>query len=169
MLRKSVVISFIGLLLVTFPAWAGSSVLEGFVKDATGRPIKDANIRIEGNNFSKTTKTNAKGHYVCDGLGVGTYKVSLIMNGRPKASILDAKTQSNKPTQLNFGLTGKLVATKHTHMVWIPPDINTHIGAGHWVEVDDNGNIVDGTGVSSVEKVQGPAVQQMQIRVAPAH
>ena len=52
-------------------------------------------------------------------------------------------------------------------MVWIPPDINTRIGAGRWVEVDDNGNIVNGTGLNNVEKVRGPAVQQMEIRVAP--
>ena len=36
-------------------------------------------------------------------------------------------------------------------MVWITPDINTRIGAGRWVEVDDNGNIVDNTGFDDVE------------------
>jgi hypothetical protein len=103
-------------------------------------------------------------------LVVGTYKVTLVVNGQVKAAILDAKTQLNKATQLNFGLTGKTAsAKKHTHMVWIPPDINTRIGAGHWVEVDDNGNIVNNTGPDNVEKTQGPAVQQMQIRVAPGH
>ena len=101
---------------------------------------------------------------------VATYKVTLIVNGRVKAAILDAKTQLNKATQLNFSLTGKTAsAKKHTHMVWIPPDINTRIGAGRWVEVDDNGNIVGNTGFNDVETTRGPAVQEMQIRVSAVH
>jgi hypothetical protein len=42
-----------------------------------------------------------------DGLAVGSYKVTLVVNGQVKASIVDAKTQVNKPTQLNFDLSGK--------------------------------------------------------------
>ena len=39
------------------------------------------------------------------------------MEWQVKASILDAKTQLNKATQLNFGLTGKTAsAKKHTQM-----------------------------------------------------
>ena len=61
--------------------WAGSSVLEGFVKDAAGRPVKGADVRIEAKSFSKNVKTDGSGHYVADGLVVGTYKVTLVMNG----------------------------------------------------------------------------------------
>jgi len=133
MLPKSLVLSFIGLLLVTFTVWAGTSVLEGVVKDRNDQPIKGAGVRIEAENFSKIVRTNTNGHYAADGLLVGTYKVTLVVNGQVKASILDAKTQLNKATQLNFGLTGKAIsARKHTHMVWVPPDLSTHIG-GHWV------------------------------------
>ncbi len=118
------------------------------MKDPTGRPIKGADVQIEAKNFSKIVKTDANGHYVADGLVVATYNVTLVVNGQVKAAILDAKTQLNKATQLNFGLTGKMAsAKKHTHMVWIPPDMDTHIGAGRWVEVDDNGNIVGNTGI----------------------
>ena len=170
MLPKSLILSLVGVLLVTFSVFAGTSVLEGLVKDAAGRPIKGADVRIEAKNFSKILKTDVSGHYVTDGLAVGTYKVMLVINGQVKALILDAKTQLNKATQLNFGLTGKTASVKkHTHMVWIPPDINTRIGAGRWVEVDDNGDIVDNTGFNNVEKTRGPAVQEMQIRVSGAH
>ena len=169
MVPKSLVLSFIGLLVVTFIAWAGSSVLEGFVKDPSGRPIKGADIRIEAKSSSKNVKTDANGHYVADGLIVGTYKVTLLVNGQVKASILDAKTQLNKPTQLNFGLTGKTASAKgRTRMVWVPPDLSTHIG-GRWVEVDESGNVVNNIASDNAERVQGPSVQQMQIRVAPAH
>jgi Carboxypeptidase regulatory-like domain len=166
-LAKSLVLGFVGSLFVTFTVSAGTSV-EGVVKDPGERPVKGADVRIEAKNFSNVVKTDGNGHYTCDGLAVGTYKVTLLVNGQVKATILDAKTQAGKATQLNFKLTGKMVAKKRTHMVWVPPDLSTHIG-GRWVEVDENGNVVNNTGFSSIETTQGPAVQQMQIRVSGVH
>jgi hypothetical protein len=173
-LLKSLILSFVGLLVVTFTVCAaGSSSLEGIVKDPTGRPVKGADVRIEAKNFSKVVKTDAKGHYVCDGLGVATYKATLVINGQVKASIANAKTQAGKPAQLNFNLTGQTApANKHTHMVFMRPDVDTHIGGGgQWVEVDDKGNIVKNgtntnTGASSnVTTITGTAVQQSTLRV----
>jgi hypothetical protein len=92
MFLKSLSISFVGLLLATFSVWAGTSTLEGIVRDPTGRPVKGADVRIEAKNFAKIVKTDANGHYTSDGLAVGTYKVSLVVNGSVKASILNAKT-----------------------------------------------------------------------------
>ena len=107
MLSKSFILSFVGSLLVTFTVCAaGTSALEGVVKDPTGRPVKGADVRIEAKNVSKVVKTDANGHYVCNGLGVATYKATLVINGQVKASIANAKTQSGKATQLNFNLTG---------------------------------------------------------------
>jgi hypothetical protein len=169
-LPKPLILSLVGLLLITFRAAAGTSV-EGVVKDPTGGPIKAADVRIEAKNLSKIVRTDARGHYICDGLGVGTYKVTLVVNGQVKASILDAKTQAGKATQLNFNLTGKMVSTKKkTHMVYVPPSIDTRIGGG-WVEVDENGNIVGatGTGASNVETVRGTAVQLSTWRVNSGH
>src|SRR5438876_7451581 len=168
MLPKSLVLSFVGSLLVTFTVWAGTSVLEGLVKDPNGHPIKGADLRIEAKNFSKVVKTDANGHYVCDGLGVVTYKVTLVINGQVKASIVNAKTQSGKPAQLNFNLTGQTAsAKKHTHMVFVHPDLDTHIGGGRWIEIDDNGNIVGGnTGAgSNVQTITGTKVQDTHIGV----
>ena len=60
---------------------AGTPALEGIVKDSTGRPIKGADVRIEAKRFSKVVKTEANGHYLCDGLAVGIYKVTLVVGG----------------------------------------------------------------------------------------
>jgi hypothetical protein len=160
MFPKSLILSFIGLLLATFSVWAGTSALEGVVKDPAGHPVKGAAVRIEatnGSSFARIVKTDATGHYTSGGLTVGIYKVTLIVNGAVNASISNAHTQSAKPTELNFELTPKTKVVK-THRVWIPPDTGTHIGGGTWVDVDDNGNIVSSSGannsaVSSVEKV----------------
>src|SRR5215469_3864591 len=159
MFFRSLILSFVGLFLMTFSVWAGTSSLQGIVKDPTGRPIKGADVRIEAKNFAKVVKTDANGHYVSDGLAVGAYRVTLVVNGTVKASILNAKTQVGKPTQLNFDLTAKAAsATKHTHKVWVGPSLGSHIG-GHWIDVDDNGNIVNNSGStgtnSSVETIGG--------------
>jgi Carboxypeptidase regulatory-like domain len=138
---------------------AGTSALEGVVKDPAGHPIKGADVRIEAKNFSKIVKTDASGHYISDGLAVATYKVTLVVNGSVKASIMNAKTQSGKPTQLNFDLTAKMAPVKkHTHMVWCPPDTGTLIGGGRWIEVDDNGNVVNASGANNVQKMSGSAL-----------
>lgn len=106
MLPKSLILSLVGVLLVASGVSAGTSVLEGVVKDPAGRPIKGADVRIEAKDFSKILKTDASGRYVADGLAVRTYKVTLVINGQVKALIPDAKTEVDKPTQLNFDLAG---------------------------------------------------------------
>jgi carboxypeptidase family protein len=160
MFPKSLVLSFIGLLLATFSVWAGTSALEGVVNDPAGHPVKGADVRIEatnGSSFSRIIKTDAAGHYTSGGLAVGIYKVTVIVNGTVKASMLNAYTQSAKPTELNFELTQKRKVVK-THRVWIAAETGTHIGGGTWVDVDDNGNIVspsgaNNSGVSSIDKL----------------
>jgi hypothetical protein len=159
----------ISLVLMSGNAWAGTPALEGIVKDATGRPIKGGDVRIEAKSFSKIVKTDANGHYISDGLAASTYKVTLVVNGSVKASILNAKTHLGKPTQLNFDLTAKTAsAKKHTHSVWCPTETGTLIGgSGQWIDVDDNGTIVsktgsNNTGMNSVEKVRGSALQSLR-------
>ena len=169
-LPKSLILTLVGMLFVTLSALAGTS-LEGLVKDPTGRPVKGADVRIEAKNVSKIARTDANGRYVCNGLGVGTYKVTLVQNGQVKASIANAKTQAGKATQLNFNLTGQVEsAKKKTHMVYMRPDVDTHIGGGgQWVEVDENGNIVNNKGNtgagSNVQTITGTAAQQTLLRV----
>jgi hypothetical protein len=165
-LPKSLIVTLVGLLFVTASAWAGTSTLEGVVKDPSGRPIKGADVRIEARNFSKIVKTDAKGHYMADGLAVSTYKVTLVVNGSVKASILNATTKPGSHTQLNFDLTGQTAsAKKKTHMVYVRPDVDTHIGGGRWVEVDEKGNPVNNTGMTNVTRVSGNAVQQTTWRL----
>ena len=124
--------------------WAGS--VQGTVKDSQGHPVKGAEVRIESKNakFSKTITTDAKGRYFCDGLGNGTgYKLTLIVSGSIKASILNPTVGEGKPNELNFNLRPEKGSPKK-HLVWIPLETGTHIGSnGKWVEVDDNGRVVN--------------------------
>jgi hypothetical protein len=173
-LFESVLVILVSLILLSGNARAGTPAFEGIAKDATGRPIRGGDVRIEAKNFSKIVKTDGNGHYISDGLVVGTYRVTLVVNGSVKASILNARAQLGKPTQLNFDLTAKMAsATRHIHSVYCPSETGTLIGGltGRWIDMDDNGNIVNNagtisnTGISSVEKVSGRALQT--VKTAP--
>ena len=145
MFIKSFQIGFAGLFFCVATAWAGESAIQGVVKDAKGQAIKGADVRIESKDGSQkfnTVKTDAKGHYISQGLQPGVYRVTLVVDGATKASIMNTQTKANQPTQLNFDLksasqTGNNAKTRK-HMVWVPARTGSHIG-GSWVEVDDPG------------------------------
>ena len=127
-------------------AAAGPASIQGFVKDAKGEPIRGADVRIEsqdGKRVFNSVKTDPKGRYFSQALQPGDYRVTLLVNGTPKASILNTQTKANQPTQLNFDFKPKSQAGRTAkggkHMVWVPNRTGSHIG-GTWVEVDDEGN-----------------------------
>src|SRR6266568_7058356 len=124
----------------------GPASIQGFVKDPKGDPIKGTDVRIEsrdGKQVFSTVKTDSKGRYISQGLQPGVYRVTLLVNGAVKASIMNTQTKANQPTQLNFDFKPTSQAgnnaTGRKHMVWVPNRTGSHIG-GNWVEVDDEGN-----------------------------
>src|ERR1700757_2364077 len=144
MFIKSLHIGFVGLFFCIGSAWAGPSSIQGIVKDAKGQPIKGADVRVEsrdGKQLFTTVKTDAKGHYISQGLQPGVYRVSLVVNGAVKASIMNTSTKSDQATQLNFDLKPAAASQESAgkkqekHMVWVPADTGSHIG-GRWVEVE---------------------------------
>ena len=156
---------FVGLVLSVANAWAAPSVIQGIVKDAKGQPIKGADVRIEskdGSKLLKTVKTDGNGRYVSDGLAAGVYRVTLVVNGAVKASIMNTKTMVDQPTQLNFDLKpvpaaqANIVAKNGKHMVWVPAATGTHLG-GHWEEVPDGAT---GAGTLNVQRTSAEALQR---------
>ena len=107
MFIKSLQIGFIGFVLCAVSAWAGPASIQGIVKDAQGKPIKGADVRVESQNGKQlfnTVKTDTHGRYISQGLQPGVYRVSLVVNGAVKAAIGNTKTKSDQATQLNFDL-----------------------------------------------------------------
>jgi serine/threonine protein kinase len=124
----------------------GPASIQGFVKDAKSEPIKGADVRIESRNGKQvfsSVKTDPKGRYISQGLEAGVYRVTLLVNGAVKASIMNTQAKANQPTQLNFDFKPTSQAGNITkrgkHMVWMPNRTGSHIG-GNWVEVDGEGN-----------------------------
>jgi hypothetical protein len=173
MLIKSLQIGFVGLFLCVASAWAGPSSIQGIVKDANGQPIKGADVRIEsrdGKQLFGAVKTDGKGRYISQGLQPGMYRVSLVVNGAVKASIMNTKAKANQATQLNFDLkpaTASQAAAlkKGKHMVWVPANTGSHIG-GRWVEVDEGGAAA--AGALNVRTGSAEAVRLNQLQSTSA-
>ena len=146
MFIKSLQIGLMGFLFCAASAWAGPASIQGIVKDAQGKPIKGADVRVEskdGKQLFNTVKTDTKGRYISEGLQPGVYRVSLVVNGAVKTAIGNTKTKADQATELNFDLrpatAGHATTTqqkKGTHKVWVPAGTGTHMG-GRWVEVPD--------------------------------
>jgi len=134
----------------------GPASIQGFVKDAKGEPIKGTDVRIEsrdGKQVFSTVKTDSKGRYISQGLQPGVYRVTLLVNGAVKASIMNTQTKAIQPTQLNFELKPPSqagnIAKGGKRMVWVPSRTGSHIG-GNWVEVDDGGEAHSGSNIQTV-------------------
>ena len=78
MFTKSLQIGLVGFFLCAANAWAGPASIQGIARDAQGKPIKGADVRIEsrdGKQLFNTTKTDAQGRYISQGLQPGVYRV----------------------------------------------------------------------------------------------
>jgi 5-hydroxyisourate hydrolase-like protein (transthyretin family) len=165
MFIKSLQIGLMGLFFCVASAWAGPASIQGMVKDAKGKPIKGADVRIEskdGKQVFNTVKTDAQGRYISQGLQPGVYRVSLVVNGAVKSSIANTKTKADQATQLNFDLRPvpaaqvNAVEKKGKHMVWMPAATGTHTG-GRWVEVPDGATE---PGALNVKRANGEELQR---------
>jgi Carboxypeptidase regulatory-like domain len=165
MFIKSLQIGLMGFLLCAANAWAGPTSIQGIVKDAHGKPIKGADVRVEsqdGKQLFNTVKTDTQGRYISQGLQPGVYRVLLVVNGAVKANIGNTKTKSDQATQLNFDLRPLPAAQvnaaqkKGKHMVWVPAGTGSHIG-GSWVEVQDG---AAEAGTLNVKRASGEQLQR---------
>jgi Carboxypeptidase regulatory-like domain len=170
MVIKSLRLSAIALLVSAVAAWASAPVgparIQGIVTDSNKNPIAGAEVHIQakdGSGLEKIVRTDANGQFGVSNLPVTDYEVVLFVNGQAKASLNNQKVFSNKPTQMDFKLTGKYAANiekKHTHMVYMPPETGSNLG-GRWVEVDDRSGAAVAKS-TEVQRLSGDAVRQMQ-------
>ena len=168
---KSFQLSLVALLVSAVAGWAsptGPARIQGVVKDSSDKPVAGAEVHIQakdGSGLQKIVRTDPTGNFGVSNLPVTDYEVVLFINGQIKASLNNQKVFSNKPTQMDFKLTGKYAANtqkKHTHMVYVPAETGSNL-SGHWVEVDDNAGAAAATaGTGKTERVSGAAVRQMQ-------
>src|SRR4051794_9347840 len=96
---KSLALSAFAALLLSVPAFSQVSGVEGIVKDETGKPLKDAVVNFDRTDIKGhyTVKSDKKGHYGHYGLPLGTYNVSVLVDGKVRDTAGNVKTSPGDP------------------------------------------------------------------------
>ena len=168
LIRVLAVVSISGLL--SLAARADSvATLSGVVRDAKGQPVRGAEIRIVGSDASKMGKvhTDAAGRYSYPGLETGTYSVTLLVNGAPKASINNVSTKSGEVQTLNFDFqanSGARPFAAGKHYVWVSKQTGSHLG--EWMEVEGDGKKMSSGMAERLNNAGNNTVRHIQQRAS---
>jgi tetratricopeptide (TPR) repeat protein len=104
---RKVVLPALGVLLFSLAGFAQTTTsLEGEVKGADGQPLKGALVKIDRKDIKGhyQVKTDKKGHYFHAGLPIGTYKVTLEVDGKDVDSVDNVRTTLGDPIPINFDM-----------------------------------------------------------------
>jgi tetratricopeptide (TPR) repeat protein len=93
-------------LLFSSACWAQLTSIEGDVKGADGKPLKDAAIKIDRKDMKGNykTKTDKKGHYFYGGLPIGQYMVTLEIDGKDVDQQGIQRTNTAESAVINFDM-----------------------------------------------------------------
>ena len=103
---RNLALPALGVLFLASTSFAQTSSLEGDVKGEDGQPAKGALVKIERKDIkgSYKVKTDKKGHYFHAGLPLGTYKITVEVDGKDRDSVDNVRTRLGDPIPTNFDL-----------------------------------------------------------------
>jgi len=103
---RTMAVALAGLLLLPFTSLAQISALEGDVTGLDGKPVQGAVIQIVRSDIKGTyhVKTDKKGHYLYNGLPLGTYTVSCEVDGKEMDKVNNIHTTTSPNRIVNFDL-----------------------------------------------------------------
>jgi len=114
-------------------ALAQVAPLQGKVLGTDGRPLQDAEVRMEATGKPSapiTTVTGSSGRYLFAGLPVGVYRLSVLEGGAVKFSV-NIKMRGEK-ARIDLDLSPSAVA-KVRNYVWVPGRTGSNL-PGRWTE-----------------------------------
>ncbi len=96
-----------GLLFCALTSFAQITALEGYVKGTDGKPMANAQISIDRTDIKGhwTCKTDKKGHYIYTGLQMGTYDITLMVDGKEVDAVKHVRTSPGDPIKNDFDMS----------------------------------------------------------------
>lgn len=93
-------------LLFSVAGWAQTTQFEGTVKGVDGKTVPGAVIKIERTDVKGNykTKTDKKGHYFYGGLPIGTYKITVEVDGTDRDFMQGVRSKLGDATDISFDL-----------------------------------------------------------------
>jgi tetratricopeptide (TPR) repeat protein len=109
---KSFAFSAFAFLLLTLPAFAQMTTVEGEVKGPDGKPLAGAVVKFDRTDIkgSYTVKTDKKGKYGHYGLPMGTYDVSVLQESKVVDQTKGVHTSYSKGQTVDFDLAKSAAA-----------------------------------------------------------
>lgn len=103
---RNLALATVGTLVFAFTSLAQVTSIAGDVKGTDGQPLKGAVINIVRTDIKGhyTVKTDKKGHYIYTGLPIGTYDITLNVDGKDADSVKGVKTHPGDPIEEDFNL-----------------------------------------------------------------
>jgi tetratricopeptide (TPR) repeat protein len=103
---KTAALSAAAFLIFASASLAQVSSLEGDVKGEDGAPLKGALVKIERKDIKGNykVKTDKKGHYFHTGLPLGTYKLTLEVDGKDVDNVDNVRTSLGDAKPVDFDL-----------------------------------------------------------------
>src|SRR5262245_1547456 len=103
---RNLVVAAAGACLLALTSFAQITAIEGDVKGEDGNPAVKALVKIVRTDIKGNYKceTNKKGHYFYNGLPLGTYNITVEVNGKEMDGVNNIKTRLGDPTPVNFDL-----------------------------------------------------------------
>jgi tetratricopeptide (TPR) repeat protein len=104
---RNAALAAVGLLFCALTSYAQITALEGYVKGTDGKPLDKAVITIDRTDIKGhwNTKTDKKGHYIYTGLQMGTYTITLMVDGKEADSVKGVRTHPGDPIVNSFDLS----------------------------------------------------------------
>ncbi|HTS63716.1 MAG TPA: tetratricopeptide repeat protein [Candidatus Acidoferrales bacterium] len=106
MKHRNFVVAAAGAFLLALSAHAQITAIEGDVKGPDGNPAVKATVKIVRTDIKGNYKcdTNKKGHYFYNGLPLGTYDITVEIDGKTMDMVKGVRTRLGDPTPVNFDL-----------------------------------------------------------------
>ena len=103
---RNLAVAAAGACLLALTSFAQITAIEGDVKGEDGNPAVNAAVKIVRTDIKGNypCKTNKKGHFFYNGLPLGTYNVSVEMDGKEMDIVRGVRTKLGDPTPVNFDL-----------------------------------------------------------------
>jgi tetratricopeptide (TPR) repeat protein len=102
---RNLALSVAGMALFALASFAQITGVEGVVKGSDGKPVQGAIIKIHRTDIKGdyTTKgTDKRGHYIYNGLPIGTYDLSLWIEGKQVDMLKNIRTSPGDPKVFDF-------------------------------------------------------------------
>src|SRR5262249_37166878 len=106
---RNFVVAAAGALFLALTSFAQITAIEGDVKGPDGQPAVKVVVKITRTDIKGNYKceTNKKGHYFYNGLPLGTYTISVEIDGKEMDKVNNVRTSLGDPKNIPFDLQAR--------------------------------------------------------------